>query len=50
MEIIGLHGCMSTLAIACICGSLYVYFGVKETKGISMDSIGANDKKHNQNN
>lgn len=41
MTIIGLHGCMLTLATACIIGSSYVYFAVKETKGISMDSIGS---------
>lgn len=40
MAIIGLHGCMLTLATACILGTSYIYFVVKETKGISMDSIG----------
>ena len=45
MTIIGLHGCMLTLATACIIGSSYVYFAVKETKGISMDSIGSNAGK-----
>lgn len=41
---IGLHGCMVTMAIVCICGTLYVYFVVEETNGISMDSIGSTGK------
>ncbi|XP_031622987.1 facilitated trehalose transporter Tret1-like isoform X2 [Contarinia nasturtii] len=35
---IGLHGCMIILATFCICGSLYVHFVVKETKGFHNQS------------
>lgn len=37
MVLIGLHGCMLVLATSCILGSFYIYFAVKETKGISLD-------------
>lgn len=38
MVSIGLHGCMSIFAILCICGALYVFFIMKETKGMSLDT------------
>lgn len=43
MVIIDLHGCMAFLATFCVLGSLYVYFIVKETKGIALDNKG-NDR------
>lgn len=39
MVMIGLHGCMLIFAIACVLGSGYVYFVIKETKGKPMDNI-----------
>ncbi|XP_055295169.1 facilitated trehalose transporter Tret1-like [Sitodiplosis mosellana] len=46
--IIGLHGCMLIFGIACILGSLYILFVIKETKGISMDAV--QSKNHSTNN
>lgn len=42
---IGLHSCMLILAAFCALGSLYVLFVLKETKGISLDTVLSQEKK-----
>lgn len=37
MVSIGLHACLCIFAICCTIGTVYVFFVIKETKGISLD-------------
>lgn len=37
MEMIGIHGSMLIYAVACVLGALYVFVGMEETKGRSLN-------------
>lgn len=41
LEMIGIHGCMLIYGISCVLGALYVFVGMKETKGRSLDEAEA---------
>lgn len=46
MKSVGLHGAMLIFAIPCTFGIFYVFFIIKETKGIALDAQ-KNDKNEN---
>lgn len=38
MASIGLDGCLCILATCCTLGTFYVFFAIKETKGLSLET------------